>query len=558
MSQSKEVKSFLWLQTLRRELSPFCTDVRAKVVKDAVSLINGLDFSMVSDVQRLMRKDKRNDEDLMKLRELNQTVDGLVDLKSSNKKNRVGVGKLTSDELMILATDLEKLKKKVTRTEARGPGVYRGNLSQDQLGRRSELLNMIGMGTPRPTRNTVVRVWDVKDSSLLNNQFGTMPSLTLACLTRQTRVDLNDSVQACVDLGLIYTAKFPNMDDLDKLKNKHPVLDYVSNCDSAINISGYNLSLASLVKAGASLMKGGDMLETIELNSRNIDDVIKATLTARNKVQMFVSEVPGERNPYENLLYKICLSGEGWPYISSRTSIKGRSWDNTVIDMTPKDPTPPQNERAKAPHQFPVGVSFSQSQLLDDIMKNLNPKGRTWMDIEGRPDDPVEIAIFQPEERLCLHFYREPTDQKQFKNDSKYCHGMDFTQLCSTQPGLTTAVLERLPLGMVITCQGKDDIEKLLHSQGRRDVKFIDIQMSKEASRKFEDQVWDSYKTFCNQHTGIVVTKSKKGKKEITPHCALMDCIMYESAVNGQLYQEPIRNLLPADMIFRTAAKLSL
>nr|AIT17771.1 nucleoprotein [Mammarenavirus lassaense] len=564
MSASKEVKSFLWTQSLRRELSGYCSSIKLQVVKDAQALLHGLDFSEVSNVQRLMRKQKRDDSDLKRLRDLNQAVNNLVELKSTQQKSILRVGTLTSDDLLTLAADLEKLKSKVIRTERPlSSGVYMGNLSTQQLEQRRALLNMIGMvggaqGT-QPGRDGVVRVWDVKNPDLLNNQFGTMPSLTLACLTKQGQVDLNDAVLALTDLGLIYTAKYPNSSDLDRLSQSHPILNMVDTKKSSLNISGYNFSLGAAVKAGACMLDGGNMLETIKVTPQTMDGILKSILKVKRSLGMFVSDTPGERNPYENILYKICLSGDGWPYIASRTSIVGRAWENTTVDLesdgkTQKVSTAGSNKSLQSAG-FPTGLTYSQLMTLKDSMMQLDPSAKTWIDIEGRPEDPVEIALYQPMSGCYIHFFREPTDLKQFKQDAKYSHGIDVTDLFPAQPGLTSAVIEALPRNMVLTCQGSDDIKRLLDSQGRRDIKLIDIALSKADSRRFENAVWDQCKDLCHMHTGVVVEKKKRGgKEEITPHCALMDCIMYDAAVSGGLNIPVLRAVLPRDMVFRTSS----
>nr|AIT17429.1 nucleoprotein [Mammarenavirus lassaense]AYM51966.1 nucleoprotein [Mammarenavirus lassaense] len=564
MSASKEVKSFLWTQSLRRELSGYCSNIKLQVVKDAQALLHGLDFSEVSNVQRLMRKQKRDDSDLKRLRDLNQAVNNLVELKSTQQKSILRVGTLTSDDLLTLAADLEKLKSKVIRTERPlSSGVYMGNLSAQQLEQRRALLNMIGMvggaqGT-QPGRDGVVRVWDVKNPDLLNNQFGTMPSLTLACLTKQGQVDLNDAVLALTDLGLIYTAKYPNSSDLDRLSQSHPILNMVDTKKSSLNISGYNFSLGAAVKAGACMLDGGNMLETIKVTPQTMDGILKSILKVKRSLGMFVSDAPGERNPYENILYKICLSGDGWPYIASRTSIVGRAWENTTVDLEsdgkPQKVGTAGSNKSLQSAGFPTGLTYSQLMTLKDSMMQLDPSAKTWIDIEGRPEDPVEIALYQPMSGCYIHFFREPTDLKQFKQDAKYSHGIDVADLFPAQPGLTSAVIEALPRNMVLTCQGSDDIKRLLDSQGRRDIKLIDIALSKADSRRFENAVWDQCKDLCHMHTGVVVEKKKRGgKEEITPHCALMDCIMYDAAVSGGLNIPVLRAVLPRDMVFRTSS----
>ncbi|ADD63338.1 NP [Mammarenavirus merinoense] len=557
MSNSKEIKSFQWTVALRRELSQFGASVKSQVLRDAQMLLNSLDFSEVVNVQRMMRKEKRDDSDLKRLRDLNQAVNNLVELKSIQQKNVLKVGKLSADDLMTLAADIEKLKAKVIRTERPlSAGVYMGNLTGQQLEQRAKLLKMVGMSGARPQGNGIVRVWDLKDSSLLNNQFGTMPSLTMACMAKQGQVQLSDVVHALSDLGLIYTAKYPNMTDLEKLSETHPILNIIQEQQSSINISGYNFSLSAAVKAGAVMLDGGNMLESLKVTPQNVESILQSILKVKRQYGMFITESPGERNPYENILYKVCLSGNGWPYISSRTAIQGRAWDNTIVDLGAGGQSTKSNSPEKRPPGTPpVGLSFSQMMLLKDLMSGLDPNAKTWIDIEGRANDPVEVALYQPSNGQVVHFYREPVDIKQFKQDSKFSHGIDITDLFPSQPGLTSAVIEHLPQNMVLTCQGSEDIMDLLKSQGRRDIKTIDVSLSKEASRQFEDKVWDLHKGLCKLHTGVVVVKTKKGKMEITPHCALMDCLMFEAATNGGTVPTKVNPILPNDLIFRTSTK---
>uniref|UniRef100_A0AAU8BC87 Nucleoprotein n=1 Tax=Erinaceus europaeus arenavirus TaxID=3230302 RepID=A0AAU8BC87_9VIRU len=557
-----EVRSFFWLQTLRRELSPYTTDVKASVTQDAQTLLQTLDFSEVTNVQRLMRKESRNDQDLERLRNLNKVVDNAVVMKSKQQQSVLKVGRLSKDELIILSADLEKLKNKVVRSENQGAGIYQGNLSSTQLDQRSKILQSLGMTSGRQ-RSTVVRVWDVSNPKLLINQFGTIPSLTMACMAKQGRFELNDIVIGLSALGLVYTAKYPNLDDLTKLEVDYPCLSSITTEESSINISGYNLSLSAAVKAGATLLGGGNMLETIKVTPNNIADILKSILVAKRKIGMFIDEAPGQRNPYENILYKVCLSGEGWPYISSRSQIMGRAWDNTIIDFSEvkgseDNPDAKPKEKAKKQHQqqpnssgLQTGLTYTQTQTLQDLLKPIDSSTETWIDIEGRFNDPVEICIFQPQSGNYIHFYREPTDKKTFINDSKYSHGMDISDLFNTQPGLTSAVLAALPKNMVLTCLGSEDISKLLMSQARNDIKVVDVRMTKEQSRKFEDDIWDTYSSKCKMHTGLVREKTKTGKQSKSPHCALFDCLMYYSATKDKPYDQGIRNVLPHDLIFR-------
>nr|ADH94667.1 nucleocapsid protein [Arenavirus H0030026] len=549
------IPSFRWTQSLRRGLSNWTTAVKADVLTDARALLSGLDFSKVASVQRMMRRSKRDDSDLVSLRDLNKEVDSLMVMKSTQKNMFLKIGSLSKEELMELSSDLDKLRQKVQRTErltATG-GQYLGNLSTTQLTRRSEILQLVGIQRPGLARTGgVVKVWDVKDSSLMINQFGSMPALTISCMTEQGGETLNDVVQALTDLGLLYTAKYPNLSDLDALMEKHPSLKVITQEDSQINISGYNLSLSAAVKAGACLIDGGNMLETIKIEESTFTTIIKTLLEIKKRENMFISAIPGQRNPYENILYKVCLSGEGWPYISSRSQIKGRAWDNTVVEfesLPSKTPVPIRNGGAPLLSTLKPEVEAQVKRSVESLMVS----DTTWIDIEGPPHDPVEFAIYQPESQKFIHCYRKPNDIKSFKDQSKYCHGILLKDVEHARPGLITSIIRSLPKSMVFTAQGADDIRRLFDMHGRQDLKIVDVKLTAEQSRLFEDLVWKRFEHLCDRHKGIVIKSKKKGSAPATTnaHCALLDCLMFSAVLSGSVTNEKPKRVLPIDVLFR-------
>nr|UUW41184.1 nucleocapsid protein [Mammarenavirus chapareense]UUW41188.1 nucleocapsid protein [Mammarenavirus chapareense] len=554
MSNSKEIPSFRWTQSLRRELSSFTIPVKSDVLKDAKMIVDGLDFSQVALVQRVLRKTKRTDGDLDKLRDLNREVDNLMTMKSAQKNTILKLGDLNKSELMDLASDLEKLKKKVGQVE-RSPvgGVYLGNLSQSQLSKRTDLLRRLGFQQPQVRSTGVVRIWDVADPTRLNNQFGSVPALTIACMTVQGGDTMGNVVQALTSLGLLYTVKFPNLTDLEKLAAEHDCLQIITKDESAINISGYNFSLSAAVKAGATLLDGGNMLETIKVTPDNFSTIIKTVLSVKKRENMFIDEKPGNRNPYENLLYKLCLSGEGWPYIGSRSQVKGRSWENTTVDLSSKPAQGP-----KAPEKVGLNVRLShlteiQESVVREAMSKINSSHTTWIDIEGPSNDPVELALYQPESGNYVLCYRKPHDEKGFKNGSRHSHGMLLKDLESAQPGLLSYIIGLLPQDMVLTAQGSDDIKRLLETHGRKDLKVIDVKLSSDQARNYEEQIWSDFGHLCKKHNGVVVPKKKKDKdpsQSAEPHCALLDCLMFQSVIDGQPPQIKLQSLLPEVLLF--------
>ncbi|AAK60498.1 nucleocapsid protein [Mammarenavirus whitewaterense] len=551
----QSVPSFRWTQSLRRGLSAWTTSVKADVLNDTRALLSGLDFAKVASVQRMMRRVKRDDSDLVGLRDLNKEVDSLMIMKSNQKNMFLKVGSLSKDELMELSSDLEKLKQKVQRTErvGNGTGQYQGNLSNTQLTRRSEILQLVGIQRAglAPTGG-VVKIWDIKDPSLLVNQFGSVPAVTISCMTEQGGESLNDVVQGLTDLGLLYTAKYPNLNDLKALTTKHPSLNIITQEESQINISGYNLSLSAAVKAGACLIDGGNMLETIKIEESTFTTVIKTLLEVKNKEKMFVSPTPGQRNPYENVLYKLCLSGDGWPYIASRSQIKGRAWDNTVVEFdtaTVKEPIPIRNGGAPLLTTLKPEIENQVKRSVESLLIN----DTTWIDIEGPPNDPVEFAIYQPESQRYIHCYRRPNDIKSFKDQSKYCHGILLKDVENARPGLISSIIRSLPKSMVFTAQGADDIRKLFDMHGRQDLKIVDVKLSAEESRIFEDLVWKRFEHLCDKHKGIVIKSKKKGSTPATTnaHCALLDGVMFSAVISGSVSNEKPKRMLPIDLLFR-------
>nr|ACC99353.1 nucleocapsid protein [Mammarenavirus tamiamiense] len=551
----QSVPSFRWVQSLRRGLSAWTTPVKADVLNDTRALLSGLDFSKVASVQRMMRREKRDDNDLTNLRDLNKEVDSLMTMRSSQKNMFLKVGSLSKDELMELSSDLNKLKEKVQRSErvSGGGGVYQGNLTTTQLTRRSEILQLVGIQRPGLNRRGgVVKIWDIKEPALLINQFGSTPAVTISCMAEQGGETLNDVVQGLTDLGLLYTAKFPNLGDLEALSNKHSCLKIITQEESQINISGFNLSLSAAVKAGACLVDGGNMLETIRVEESTFTTIIKTLLEIKSREKMFIDVTPGQRNPYENLLYKLCLSGEGWPYIASRSQIKGRAWDNTVVefDVSPrKPPVPIRNGGAPTLTTLKPEVE----EQIKKSVESLSIHDTTWIDIEGPPFDPVELAIYQPDSLRYIHCYRKPNDIKSFKDQSKYCHGILLKDIEFARPGIISAIIKHLPKSMVFTAQGSEDIRRLFDMHGRQDIKIVDVKFTAEQSRVFEELTWKRFEHLCDKHKGIVIKNKKKGTTPASTnaHCALMDCIMFSGVLLGAIPNDKPRRLLPLDILFR-------
>nr|WRO44494.1 nucleocapsid protein [Arenavirus sp.] len=558
MSGASDIPSFRWTQSLRRGLSHYTTQTKGDVLRDAKSLVDGLDFSQVSQVQRVMRKERRSDDDLLKLRDLNKAVDGLVIMKNKQSNVSLKVGGLSKDELMELATDLEKLKRKINMNERNTPGVYQGNLTTAQLDRRSAILRTLGFQSRQGQNNGVVRIWDIKDQKQLINQFGSMPALTIACMSVQGAEQMNDVVQGLTTLGLLYTVKYPNLDDLEKLSAEHTCLQFITREESANNISGYNLSLSAAVKAGACLVDGGNMLETIYVKPDIFADIIKSLLRVKHQEKMFVSEKPGVRNPYENILYKICLSGEGWPYIGSRSQITGRAWDNTTIDFT-KDvmygPPPPVKNGGNMRLN---PLTDTQEAVIKEAISRLNPDETIWVDIEGPPTDPVELALYQPTTGFYIHCFRTPHDEKGFKNGSKYSHGILLRDIENARSGLLSRILIKLPSKIVLTCQGSDDIKKLMELNGRPDISTIDLSFPTDQARFYESVVWEKFGSLCTKHNGVVLSRKKKGGNSGEPHCALLDCIMFQAAFEGNIPSIEPKPLLPNSLVFRSESVVAM
>nr|ABI51608.1 nucleocapsid protein [Mammarenavirus juninense]ALE15106.1 hypothetical protein [Mammarenavirus juninense] len=564
MAHSKEVPSFRWTQSLRRGLSQFTQTVKSDVLKDAKLIADSIDFNQVAQVQRALRKTKRGEEDLNKLRDLNKEVDRLMSMRSVQRNTVFKVGDLGRDELMELASDLEKLKNKIRRAETGSQGVYMGNLSQSQLAKRSEILRTLGFQQQGTGGNGVVRIWDVKDPSKLNNQFGSVPALTIACMTVQGGETMNSVIQALTSLGLLYTVKYPNLSDLDRLTQEHDCLQIVTKDESSINISGYNFSLSAAVKAGASILDGGNMLETIRVTPENFSSLIKSTIQVKRREGMFIDEKPGSRNPYENLLYKLCLSGDGWPYIGSRSQITGRSWDNTSIDLTRKPVAGPRQPEKNGQNLRLANLTEIQEAVIREAVGKLDPTNTLWLDIEGPATDPVEMALFQPAGKQYIHCFRKPHDEKGFKNGSRHSHGILMKDIEDAMPGVLSYVIGLLPPDMVVTTQGSDDIRKLFDLHGRRDLKLVDVRLTSEQARQFDQQVWEKYGHLCKYHNGVVVSKKKRDKDtpfklaSSEPHCALLDCIMFQSVLDGKLYEEELTPLLPPSLLFLPKAAYAL
>nr|4K7E_A Chain A, Nucleoprotein [Mammarenavirus juninense] len=205
-----------------------------------------------------------------------------------------------------------------------------------------------------------------------------------------------------------------------------------------------------------------------------------------------------------------------------------------------------------------------QEAVIREAVGKLDPTNTLWLDIEGPATDPVEMALFQPAGKQYIHCFRKPHDEKGFKNGSRHSHGILMKDIEDAMPGVLSYVIGLLPPDMVVTTQGSDDIRKLFDLHGRRDLKLVDVRLTSEQARQFDQQVWEKYGHLCKYHNGVVVNKKKRDKDtpfklaSSEPHCALLDCIMFQSVLDGKLYEEELTPLLPSSLLFLPKAAYAL
>nr|AKN10678.1 NP [University of Giessen virus] len=365
---------------------------------------------------------------------------------------------------------------------------------------------------------------------------------------------------------------FVNASVIKAMTPQHPCLECVEYTVPK-NSSGYNITVKAIVKA-ANVLSKLPKLEKLVLDDDNRVEIIRTLLSIQRELGIKI-QINEERGLFEDVFYKICVSPNGPCVVSIRSELTGRGWENTVFRLRRPPPYAPKlypdlmdldldmtlpakedqiedesrtiyifkpdaseiDEYIRSPNSSNSDSEVSDPRVLymSNACKELFKGGDTvFMDIEGTAQDPVEIALLNPDTGKFIHIFRMPKDKDDFKKASKHAHGLLLDDI-SNHPDLQTeknieAFFSDIPPSAKIFCQGSD-IEECLKFFGRKDLKTTDCKWKREEYMKYHESILDELSEILPcKHSGTV--KDKKGALA-APHCALIDCLMFSKTASG-------------------------
>ncbi|AGS94416.1 nucleoprotein [University of Helsinki virus 1] len=555
---------------LNKILTPFQGDVNQQIFVDIKALRMGLDSKKINDVLRRLRKETKGSSDLQKLRDLNEDVAGMSGMVAKQTTVEVDSTMLTDDEIMLCVENIEMIKKKAEykgglRPKLSGFELETGMSSEDH----AKFNKLFSRFVPKreDTRGSVSkpRSWVGINPKDLANQFGTSPAVTITLMMMRTNSPFKDILEALNDIAILDSGMFVNSAVIKAMAISHTCLDCIE-FSVPKNSSGYNITVKSVVKA-ANAISGLPKLEKIVLDDENRVKVLQSLLEVQKefKIKIVIDE---ERSLFEDLFYKVCVSPNGPCVISVRSELTGRGWENTVFRLRRPPPYAPRlypdlmdlDMDVVPPLKLSL-ESDSSSNEMDEYIKStkkedtmemevIDPrmphllkvcekifqnKKPVFVDIEGPPRDPVEIAFLNTDTSEYIHIFRMPKDKDDFKKSSKHCHGLlldDMSNHPDLQPDKSIeAMFAKIPHDCTILSQGSD-IEDCFKFFGRKDITVNDCKWKKEDYNIYHDELLDNYAdSLPYVHSGAV--KDKKGAL-IAPHCALLDCMMFSRKYSGK------------------------
>nr|AKH49251.1 nucleoprotein [unidentified Reptarenavirus] len=561
---------------LNRILTPFQGDLNQQIFIDIKTLKQGLDSKKVNDVLRRLRKETKGVNDLQKLRDLNEDVAGMSVIVAKQTKVEIDSTMLTDEEIMQCVENIETIKKKAEYKGGFKPKMSEfereTGMSKDEHDRFSKLFSrFVPRKEDTKVRPSKPRSWVGIDPKDLANQFGTSPSVTITLMMMRTNSPFKDILEALNDIAILDSGMFVNSAVIKAMALSHTCLDCVE-FSVPKNSSGYNITVKSVVKAANAISKL-PKFEKIILDDENRIKVLQSLLEVQRefKIKILIDE---ERSLFEDLFYKVCASPNGPCVISVRSELTGRGWENTVFRLRRPPPYAPRlypdlmdlDFEETLPVKPSLTPSDSSSNEMDEYIKEsrnnqeaemeikdprtpyllkacerlFKDKKPVFLDIEGPPQDPVEIAFFNTDTSEFIHIFRMPKDKDDFKKSSKFCHGLLLDDI-SNHPDLYSdknieALFSKLPSDAQILSQGSD-IGECLKFFGRKDINVTDCKWKKEDYLPYHDELLDNYAdTLPCSHSGAV--KDKKGAL-IAPHCALFDCMMFSRKYSGKNIKFP-------------------
>nr|AKH49275.1 nucleoprotein [unidentified Reptarenavirus]AKH49281.1 nucleoprotein [unidentified Reptarenavirus] len=575
--QRAAVNQLALKKKLNKMLSPFQRELNNQIFKDVKALRGGLDINKINDVLRRLRKETKGPNDLERLRSLNETTAGLSGMVAVQRVIEIDSTLMSDEELIQCIENIDMIKKKA---EYKGGSKPRTSEFESETGMTKsdhEMFNrLFNRFVPRkesgPAGPSTPKSWIGINPADLANQFGTSPAITICLIMMRTNSPFKQIIDALYDISILDSGMFVNASVIKAMTPQHPCLECVEYTVPK-NSSGYNITVKAIVKA-ANVLSKLPKLEKLVLDDDNRVEIIRTLLSIQRELGIKI-QINEERGLFEDVFYKICVSPNGPCVVSIRSELTGRGWENTVFRLRRPPPYAPKlypdlmdldldmtlpakkdqiedesrtiyifkpdaseiDEYIRSPNSSNSDSEVSDPRVLymSNACKELFKGGDTvFMDIEGTAQDPVEIALLNPDTGKFIHIFRMPKNKDDFKKASKHAHGLLLDDI-SNHPDLQTeknieAFFSDIPPSAKIFCQGSD-IEECLKFFGRKDLKTTDCKWKREEYMKYHESILDELSEILPcKHSGTV--KDKKGAL-VAPHCALIDCLMFSKTASG-------------------------
>nr|AKH49219.1 nucleoprotein [unidentified Reptarenavirus] len=575
--QRAAVNQLALKKKLNKMLSPFQRELNNQIFKDVKALRGGLDINKINDVLRRLRKETKGPNDLERLRSLNETAAGLSGMVAVQRVIEIDSTLMSDEELIQCIENIDMIRKKA---EYKGGSKPRTSEFESETGMTKsdhEVFNkLFNRFVPRkesgPAGPSTPKSWIGINPADLANQFGTSPAITICLIMMRTNSPFKQIIDALYDISILDSGMFVNASVIKAMTPQHPCLECVEYTVPK-NSSGYNITVKAIVKA-ANVLSKLPKLEKLVLDDDNRVEIIRTLLSIQRELGIKI-QINEERGLFEDVFYKICVSPNGPCVVSIRSELTGRGWENTVFRLRRPPPYAPKlypdlmdldldmtlpakkdqiedesrtiyifkpdaneiDEYIRSPNSSNSDSEVSDPRILymSNACKELFKGGDTvFMDIEGTAQDPVEIALLNPDTGKFIHIFRMPKDKDDFKKASKHAHGLLLDDI-SNHPDLQTeknieAFFSDIPPSAKILCQGSD-IEECLKFFGRKDLKTTDCKWKREEYMKYHEGILDELSEILPcKHSGTV--KDKKGALA-APHCALIDCLMFSKTASG-------------------------
>nr|APX61221.1 nucleoprotein [S5-like reptarenavirus] len=579
--QRAAVNQLALKKRLNKLLTPFQRELNNQIFKDVKALRAGLDASKVNDVLRRLRKETKGPNDLNRLRDLNETAATLSGMVAIQSVVEIDSSLMSDEELIQCIENIEIIKKKAEYKGGSRPKISEFEAETGMSKSDHEMFNkLFSRFVPRkeesgPSGSSTPKSWIGINPKDLANQFGTSPSVTISLIMMRTNSPFKQIIDALYDISLLDSGMFVNASVIKAMTLQHPCLECVE-FSVPKNSSGYNITVKAVVKA-ANVLSKLPKIEKIVIDDDNRVEILRVLLNIQREFGIKI-QMNEERGLFEDIFYKICVSPNGPCVVSIRSELTGRGWENTVFRLRRPPPYAPRlypdlmdldldalpasiegghrkddskgadipkpaiianeiDEFIRSPNSSDsdIDIPDPRNSYMSQACEALFKGGETaFMDIEGSPQDPVEIALLSPDTGKFVHMFRMPKEKDDFKKASKHAHGLLLDDI-SNHPNLYSdknieAFFAKIPSSAKLFSQGSD-IEECLKYFGRKDLRVTDCKWKREEYMKYHESILDELsEVFPCKHSGTV--KDKKGALS-APHCALLDCLMFTRTASG-------------------------